>query len=94
MLWNQIKADVLGVPILIPRTSVGAPFADAFLVGMGLGIYQDLQGALDQMIRIKARYEPNEEHHELYNEMYGIFRNIYENLREEFDRLASIKAVQ
>jgi xylulokinase len=93
-LWNQIKADVLGLPILIPRTSVGAPFADAFLVGMGLGIYTDIQSTLNQMIRIKTRYEPNMENQTVYTEMYGIFRNIYDKLREEFDRLASVNVGQ
>ncbi|MBD3307689.1 hypothetical protein GF339_14735 [candidate division KSB3 bacterium] len=93
-LWNQIKADVLGLPILIPETSVGAPFADAFLVGMGLGIYTDVKATLHQMIRIKARYEPNQDNHALYNELYGIFRSIYENLRTDFDRLAKIPALQ
>ena len=90
-LWNQIKADVLGIPILTPQTSVGAPFADAFLVGMGLGIYKDVKSSLKNMVRIKARYEPNMENHKLYTEMYGVFRNIYENLREEFDNLAGIR---
>lgn len=91
-LWNQIKADVGA--ILIPHTSVGAPFADAFLVGMGLGVYKDIQGALNRMIQIKARYEPDLESHHVYTEMYGIFRTIYENFRGEFDRLAAIKALQ
>jgi sugar (pentulose or hexulose) kinase len=34
-LWNQIKADVLGMPVLLPRTSVGSPFGAAILAGMG-----------------------------------------------------------
>jgi xylulokinase len=89
-LWNQIKADVLGVPILIPQTSVGAPFADAILVGMGLGIYQDVKASLQKMIRFKARYEPNRVNYQIYTQIYGVFRKIYENLREEFDRLAGI----
>ena len=36
-LWNQIKADVLGIPVLIPEASIGAPFGDAILAGMGIG---------------------------------------------------------
>src|SRR3712207_5807616 len=27
-LWNQIKADVLGVPVLLPEAAVGAPFGE------------------------------------------------------------------
>jgi len=93
-LWNQIKADVLGMPVLTPQTSVGAPFADAFLVGMGLGLYNDVPDALHKMIRFKARYEPNMDNHQVYNDLYAIFRNIYDKLREEFDQLASVNVGQ
>jgi xylulokinase len=89
-LWNQIKADVLGLPILLPRTSVGAPFGDAVLVGLGLDLYPDVAGALRQMVHIEARYEPDPANHALYQELYQIFRNIYEHLRPDFDQIAAI----
>lgn len=89
-LWNQIKADVLGLPILLPRTSVGAPFGGAVLVGMGLGLYPDVRHALRDMVKIETQYDPNPNHHALYQEMYGVFRNIYEHLHPDFDQLAAI----
>lgn len=89
-LWNQIKADVLGLPILLPRTSVGAPFGDAVLVGQGVGLYPDVQQALREMIHLEARYEPNPQNQALYQELYQLFRDIYEHVRNDFDRLAAI----
>jgi xylulokinase len=89
-LWNQIKADVLGIPILLPETSVGAPFGDALLAGMGLGIYTDVEESLRSMVKINARCEPDEEHHRLYRDLYRVYRSLYEDLREEFDRAAAI----
>ncbi|MCL4248745.1 MAG: FGGY-family carbohydrate kinase [Anaerolineae bacterium] len=87
-LWNQIKADVLGIPVLLPETSVGAPFGDAVLVGLGLGIYDDPVIALKQMVRIKTVYEPDRQRQTHYDHLYPIFRNLYEHLREDFDALA------
>jgi len=87
-LWNQIKADVLGVPILLPETSVGAPFGDAVLVGMGLGLYPDPVAALKQMVRIKTVYEPDPKRQARYDRLYPIYRNLYEHLRDDFDALA------
>jgi xylulokinase len=92
-LWNQIKADVLGLPILLPQVSVGAPFGDAVLVGMGLGLYPDVGRVLREMVQVRARYEPSWENHSLYKELYQVFRSIYESLREDFDRAAAIKTV-
>lgn len=90
-LWNQIKADVLGLPVLLPEASVGAPFGDAILVGMGVGLYPDVKRTLRDIIKLESRYEPNRENHEQYNEIYPIFRSIYEHLRDDFDRAAAIR---
>jgi len=89
-LWNQIKADVLGIPILLPETSVGAPFGDAILAGMGIGIYTDVEESLQSMVSIKSRFEPDLQRHRLYRNLYGVYRSLYEDLREGFDRTAGI----
>ncbi len=89
-LWNQIKADILGVPVLLPEASVGAPFGDALLVGMGLGFYPNIAQCVRQMVRLKRRYEPDPANHERYQQIYPVFRSIYEHLRGDFDRAAQL----
>jgi len=89
-LWNQIKADILGMPILLPEASVGAPFADALLVGMGLGLYPDIQQTVRDMVHINRRYDPDPANHARYNEIYPLFRRLYEDLRGTFDAAAGV----
>ncbi|MBC7811048.1 MAG: FGGY-family carbohydrate kinase [Burkholderiales bacterium] len=91
-LWNQIKADVLGVPVLLPKASVGAPFGDAILVGIGVGAYPEvgLSDALRDIIKLQTRYEPNPQNHERYQQIYPIFRSVYEHLRGDFDTMAAV----
>jgi xylulokinase len=89
-LWNQIKADVLGVPVLLPRTSVGAPFGDAILVGLGLGLYPDVQQALQEMVQIEHYIEPDMKAHVFYQEMFQIYRSIYKHVHTDFDSLAAL----
>jgi xylulokinase len=89
-LWNQIKADVLGIPVVLPEASVGAPFGDALLVGMGLGWYPDTLSSVRDMVRIKTRYEPDPRNHARYSQIYPIFRSIYEHLRQDFDDAARL----
>ena len=90
-LWNQIKADVMGLPVLLPEASVGAPFGDAILVGMGLGLYENVSQTLRQLVKLQARYEPNWDNHRKYGDIYPIFRSIYEHLRPDFDRAAAVR---
>lgn len=89
-LWCQIKADVLGIPIALPEAPVGAPFGDALLVGLGLGLFPDLRTAARDLVRVRTRYEPDAARHALYTELYGLFRDLYTHLRGDFDRLARI----
>jgi xylulokinase len=91
-LWNQMKADILGIPISLPEVSAGAPFGDALLAGMGIGLYPDPEKSIQTMIRIRKQYEPVEERHQRYGEFYQIFRRIYDHLREDFDVAAQVAA--
>jgi xylulokinase len=89
-LWNQIKADVLGLPLLLPRTSVGSPFGAAILAGMGAGAFPDVRKSLLEMIRLDRRFEPNQANHERYSRIYQVFRDIYCHLKDDFDRAAAV----
>jgi len=89
-LWNQIKADVLGIPLLLPRKSVGSPFGSAILAGIGAGVFTDIRKSLPEMVKLERRFEPNMAYHERYMKSYKVFRDIYEHLKGDFDHLASI----
>jgi len=87
-LWNQIKADVLGIPVAILKESVGAPIGNAFIAGLGLGLYPDIRSAVTSAVSIADRYRPNSKHHEHYQDRYQRFRSLYVNLKDEFDQSA------
>ena len=89
-LWNRIKADVLGLPVLLPRTSVGSPFGAAILAGMGAGVFPDVRKSLLEMVRLDRCFEPNQANHEKYTRIYQVFRNIYEHLKGDFDCAATL----
>jgi xylulokinase len=88
--WNQIKADVLGMPLLLPRTSVGSPFGAAILAGMGAEVFPDVKKSLQGMVQLSRRFEPNRANHEIYTQRYRVFRDIYEHLKTDFDHAANV----
>jgi xylulokinase len=89
-VWNQIKADVLGMPVLLPRTSVGSPYGAAILAGMGAGAFPDVRKSLAEMVHLDRRFEPNLANHEKYTRIYRVFRDIYDHLKCDFDSAAAI----
>jgi xylulokinase len=88
-LWNQIKADVLGMPIAVLEDSVGAAVGDAYLAGMGAGMFKDIRNTLKTNVKIEARFSPDQKVHSYYQERYARFRSLYESIKDEFDKSAS-----
>ncbi|MFM9014897.1 MAG: FGGY-family carbohydrate kinase [Candidatus Nanopelagicus sp.] len=88
-LWNQIKADVLGLPIAILKDSSGAAVGDAYLAGVGAGVFSNIKDVINSNVSIENRYLPNKAHHDYYQERYARFRNLYESLKSEFNASAA-----
>lgn len=87
-LWNQIKADVLGMPIAILKDSSGAAVGDAYLAGFGTGQISDVREIIKANIEIDNRYAPDTKRNSYYKERYQRFRGLYESLKTEFDKSA------
>lgn len=87
-LWNQIKADVLGIPIAILKDSSGAAVGDAYLAGIGLGVFKDIREIISTNVKIENRFSPDSKVNTYYQERYQRFRALYESLKPEFDNSA------
>jgi xylulokinase len=87
-LWCRIKADVLGLPVLLPKTSVGAVFGDAVLAGLGIGVYTDMARFVKEAVQIEKEYLPDRENTSRYREHYELYRRIYESLKDDFNTAA------
>ena len=71
--WNQIKADVLGIPVIrVPgdATSAGA----ALLAGLGVGIYRNPAEAVALGSRPDRPIEPDLAVHARYDELFRAYR--------------------
>lgn len=84
LLWNQIKADVLGLPIVTLAESAGAPIGNAFIAGVGAGIIKDIRSAIEDSITIEKRFEPDSQTHIHYTSRYKEFKNLYESVKGNF----------
>lgn len=72
-LWNQIKADVTGTPVVrVPGDSTAA--GTAMLAGLGAGIYADVREAVQAAYRPGPVAEPDPRLRGLYDEMYGRYQ--------------------
>jgi len=60
-LWNQIKADVVGMPIVTLANEETALLGDAILAGVACGVFSSVAEACNQMVSLKERIQPGEQ---------------------------------
>lgn len=77
-VWNQMKADITGVPVTTPEV------LDAELVGnascglAGLGDYPTPWDAARSVVRFSCRYEPQPSRHAEFSEGYETYLRTYD----------------
>jgi xylulokinase len=93
-LWNQIQADVYGRPVETLRVSESAALGAALMGGVGSGVFASVGQAVEAMVHVTDRIEPNPENHRRYEQLYQAYRQAYQGLDNSgaFATLAQIQA--
>lgn len=76
-LWCQIMADVLGLPVRVPVVKEATALGAAILAGIGVGIYEDLEATVNELVEFEETYDPNPENQDVYKELYDKWRQVY-----------------
>ena len=83
-LWVKILADVTGVDMIRVKGNVEAPLGDAFLAGLGIGVFDDKH----DIKRWVDREEPvRSEEREVYEKLYEVYKDLYEHTKEDMWKL-------
>ena len=80
-LWLQLKADITGIPVVVPRITEAASWGAALLAGMGAGRFASAAEAAVASLQLERRFEPNPERAARYEERYALYREVYPTLR-------------
>jgi xylulokinase len=86
-LWNQIKADVTGFPVEVPRARETAGVGAAIVAAVGVGAHADLPSAIRSMTAIDRRFEPLPEAAATYDRVYEAYVALYPALAPIVRRL-------
>lgn len=91
-LWNQIAADVYGVPAAQTAVSEAGLVGAAICAGVGVGIFKNAREGAQSMVRVSRRYEPNPQLKSRYDELFDLYKTVYRSLVDGcvFERLARL----
>ncbi len=90
--WNQVSADVYGLPVVKTAIREGGLAGAAICAGVGIGLYKDIVEGADIFVRKTERYEPDPGLRNLYDDMFGLYQTAFRSLHDSgiFRRLTEI----
>lgn len=87
LTWLQIVSDVADIAMHVPKQQIGASYGDAFMAGVGVGVFDDLT-EVTQWVEMQYEIRPDPAAHEAYAVNYHVFRELYERTRPLMHTLA------
>jgi xylulokinase len=81
-LWNQIKADALGIQVVQIGRHEGAPLGAALVAGYGVGLFRSLDAAASNWIRTGRVIRPDRKRASHYKTRLARYRRLLGLLQE------------
>jgi sugar (pentulose or hexulose) kinase len=75
--WNQLKADVTGVPIQTPEVAESAALGAAILAGQAAGRFASAADGVRELVRMRRTYEPDPARHARYRELRARHEQVF-----------------
>ncbi len=83
-LWKQILADVFNEEVVTVNTTEGASFGAALLAGVGVGVWNDVDEAVQKTTTVTDSYHPCKDSVLMYKKSFDVFRSLYPALKDIF----------
>jgi sugar (pentulose or hexulose) kinase len=80
-LWNQIKADITGIPYVTTHSSEAACLGAAILAGVGCKVFSSIEDGCTRLVRLNKKYIPDPANKEVYQKMYQKYIELYEHMK-------------
>jgi xylulokinase len=77
LLWLEIVASVLGLPLELTAVEEGSAYGAALLGGVAGGVFGSVEDAVASCVRVRETVEPRAEWVAAYDEGYSRFRALY-----------------
>jgi L-ribulokinase len=75
-ILNQVYANVLGRPVLVPNGNV-VSLGSAIFAFLAAGTFKTVEQAQDKICPSHKRYEPEKQAQTVYNDLYAMFSQLY-----------------
>jgi xylulokinase len=88
-LWMQLISDITNIEQVLPQRTEGACYGDAFLAGVGVGLFSGIRDNA-RWIKVSKTIEPNLKAHQQYKPYYEIYLKLYSQTAPLMHKLSEI----
>ncbi len=88
-LWRKIIASVTQLPMIYIAKSIGAPYADALLAGVGTGVLEKYE-VIKEWLEVTEITQPDPHMKEIYDKYYQVYLKVYEANKEIFKMMREL----
>jgi xylulokinase len=90
-IWREIICDVFQTPIITLKNEEGPAFGAALLAGVGCGLYDSVEQAVDKAVKKSSELLPNKDRNTIYSKTYVIYKSLYKSLKNDFKKLYDLQ---
>lgn len=91
-LWNQVKADVVGVDVAVPRVAEASVAGAAILAAVGAGLVPDERAGIDALVAVAERLAPDPAARRVYDVLAPEYEELHARLAATNVVLGSVEA--
>lgn len=88
-IWQEIFADVTGIPVYTPVQEIEAPLGDAFMAAVGSGYIQSYE-VMSDWVAMNPPVMPDPKRHAAYEKYFELYKELYVNLKESMAKRADM----
>ncbi len=89
-IWNQMKADMIGTPIMVSEVEDAEFLGSAACCLVGLGEYAGIVDAADHLVRRGRLFEPDPERFAVFGEKYHRYQEAYGRFRRALSECGAL----
>jgi len=90
MLWRQMQADILNLPVISVTTEEGSAYGAAIMAAASSKKAGNIKEICNKWVKVKKRLLPIEQNVEIYNRAFKIYQDLYKSLKKNFHAISLI----
>jgi len=90
-VWSQMFADILGEQVVVPTGEEAGARGVALCAGLAVGLYNDIESAVEHVVGVERRHDPDPSRSESYQAVHEAFRLAHDGTASTWEKLKSLE---